>query len=63
MATELQQKARFKAVSDRSLSKPVAVALPPEVDAWVRSLPNRSQWLRNAIAKAYQEELENQASN
>lgn len=58
MATELQKKAQFKAISDRNMSsKPVAVALPTEVDEWVRSLPNRSEWLRKAIVDAYEREI------
>ena len=28
---------------------PVSVKLPPEIDAVVRSLPNRSEYLRKAI--------------
>ena len=30
---------------------PVCVKLPPEIDAIVRSLPNRSEFLREAIAE------------
>lgn len=58
MATELQKKARFKCIGDRNMSaKPVAVALPTEIDEWVRNLPNRSEWLRQAIATAYYAEI------
>lgn len=38
--------------------KPVAVALPIELDEWVRNLPNRSEWLRRAIADAYQRDMQ-----
>lgn len=49
---------RLKPNGDRAMSrKPVAVALPVEIDDWVRSLPNRSEWLRQAIADAYQREI------
>ena len=30
---------------------PVSVKLPPEIDSIVRSLPNRSEFLRQAIAE------------
>lgn len=30
---------------------PVSVKLPPEIDAIVRSLPNRSEYIREAIAE------------
>lgn len=29
--------------------KPVSVMLPADLDAYVRALPNRSQWLRQAV--------------
>lgn len=31
-------------------SKPVSVILPIELDEYVRSLPNRAEWLRETIA-------------
>lgn len=37
--------------------KPVAVRLAKEIDAYVRSLPNRTEWLREAIAEKYQKDL------
>jgi hypothetical protein len=40
-------------------TKPVCVGLPPDLDAYVRSLPNRSQWLRQAIQEKMERELEN----
>jgi Arc/MetJ-type ribon-helix-helix transcriptional regulator len=49
--TRIQPKGK-KAMS----RKPVAVALPEELDEWVRSLPNRSEWLRKAITEAYERE-------
>lgn len=36
---------------------PISVKLPINIDSFVRELPNRTEWLRNAIAKAYEEEL------
>ena len=38
--------------------KPVAVRLAKEIDAYVRSLPNRTEWLREAIAEKYQKDLQ-----
>jgi hypothetical protein len=32
----------------------VGVRLPLALDAYVRSLPNKSEWLRKAIADAYE---------
>lgn len=37
---------------------PISVKLSPDIDKFVRSLPNRAEWLRNAIAKAYEEEMQ-----
>ena len=34
----------------------VSVKLPRSLDTWVRSLPNRAEWLRKAIADAYERE-------
>lgn len=34
----------------------VAVKLPRSLDVWVRNLPNRAEWLRKAIADAYERE-------
>ncbi len=37
-------------------SKPVSVMLPPDLEQWVRSLDNRSDWIRQAITEKYQRE-------
>ena len=37
-------------------SKTVALRLPREIDEFVRSLPNKTEWLRKAIADAYERE-------
>jgi len=44
---------RFKSqgVGVKHESKPICVMLPPELDEYVRSLPNRSEWLRAAITE------------
>lgn len=36
--------------------QPVSVKLPPKIDAIVRSLPNRSQFIREAIADKLRKE-------
>ncbi len=38
--------------------KPVSVKLPIDLDKWVRSLPNRTEWLRNAIAAQYERDMQ-----
>lgn len=38
--------------------KPVAVKLPPEIDEFVRSLPNKTEWLRQAIAAQYERDMQ-----
>jgi hypothetical protein len=50
---------RFKP-QQGSYAIPVAVALPKDIDKVVRSLPNRSEWLRRVITEAAQRELLNQ---
>lgn len=37
-------------------SKPVSVMLPPELENWVRTLDNRSDWIRQAITEKYERE-------
>lgn len=51
---------RFQVQGEKPLtSSPMSVRLPPELDAIVRSLPNRTAWLRDAIIEKLQrEELE-----
>ena len=54
--------ARLVAEKDKGLgtkygkSKPVSVMLPPDLEAWVRSLDNRSEWIRQAIAEKFERE-------
>lgn len=49
------------AKSDKGLGtkhghKPISVMLPPDVDQWVRSRPNRSEWVRQLIMREYERE-------
>lgn len=52
-------------VGEEPLSRsPVSVKLPPELDDYVRSQPNRNQWLIAAIAEkaAKEQQMAEQAS-
>lgn len=50
---------RFTSRYKKPMAKqPVSVLLPEEIDNFVRSLPNRTEWLREAITQKYQECLE-----
>ena len=42
-------KFKGKGLGTTDKQSPVSVKLPPEIDAAVRSLPNRSEYLRKAI--------------
>ncbi len=42
------------------VKKPISVKLPPDLDAFVRSLPNKSEWLRQAIAAQVERDLQQQ---
>ena len=39
---------------------PLAIRVPVEIDEFVRSLPNRTEWLRQAIAEKYEREMKQQ---
>ena len=49
----------------QNFNNPVKSSLAPltfrledkQIDAWVRSLPNKSEWLRNAIAAQYERDM------
>lgn len=48
---------RFKPTGEEPLAeRPVSVFLPRDIDEYVRALPNRSEWLRQAIVEAVQRE-------
>ena len=49
---------RFKPDEDKALADaPISVVLTKDLDAYVRGLPNRSEWLRDAIAQKRAKEL------
>ncbi|MBD2072414.1 hypothetical protein H6F86_00500 [Phormidium sp. FACHB-592] len=44
---------RFKPIGNEALAeKPISVFLPKDIYEYVRSLPNRAEWLRAAIKEA-----------
>ena len=47
---------KSKGVGVKNKQRPVSVMLPPEMDSVVRSLPNRSDFIREAIAEKLQKE-------
>jgi hypothetical protein len=40
-------------------NKVTGIRLPVEIDEFVNSLPNKTEWLRKAIAEAYERERGN----
>ena len=59
MAQRRDYETRFKPqYGDKPMArKPVSVLLPIELDEFVRSQPNRTQWLREAIVEKYEREV------
>jgi hypothetical protein len=59
MTTRADYLTRFQSTRDEPLAKQaVSVVLPETLDAYVRSRPNKSEWLRRAIQDAAQKEIE-----
>ena len=48
---------KSKGVGVKTNTRPVSVMLPPDLDAIVRSLPNRSEFIREAIAEKVKKEI------
>jgi hypothetical protein len=48
---------RFQPKPGSLASKPISVLLNKEIDAVIRALPDRSDWLRRVITEAAQREL------
>jgi hypothetical protein len=42
----------LQGIGVKSDTKPISVMLPEDLDAYVRSKSNRSEWLRRVIAEA-----------
>lgn len=54
----------FAPLGEKALDRtPISVKLPPELAEYVRSQPNRNQWLIAAIAKQIAEEKETSTSS
>jgi hypothetical protein len=48
---------RFQQQGDVAMAKqPITVRLPEDIDAIVRALPNRTEWLREAILDRLEQE-------
>ncbi|MCY7394233.1 MAG: hypothetical protein LH647_22875 [Leptolyngbyaceae cyanobacterium CAN_BIN12] len=47
---------RFQEKTEAYARKPVSVLLPKDIDAVVRTLPNRTEWLRRVISEAVKRE-------
>jgi hypothetical protein len=47
---------KSKGVGTRSGQTPISVLLPVEIDSLIRSLPNRSEWLRGAVTDKLEKE-------
>lgn len=51
---------QMKRVYEEQMAKiPLSVRMPVEIDNYVPSLPNRTEWLRKAIACQVEEDLKN----
>jgi hypothetical protein len=58
MSNKLDNLQPFKPEGETALaSQPLCVKVNREIDAKVRSLPNKSTWLRRVITEAVQREL------
>jgi hypothetical protein len=56
--SNLNPKCKFKTNSPTPIAeKPISVKLAKNLDAYVRSLPDRTEWLRKAIARQVEEDL------
>jgi hypothetical protein len=53
---------RFKPKPGSYSSVPLSTYVTKDIDAAIRALPNRSEWLRRVITEAAQKELLNQDS-
>lgn len=47
---------KFAKCSEEMAQSPLSVRVPIEIDQYVRSLPNRTEWLRQAILEKKQRE-------
>ncbi|NET16930.1 MAG: hypothetical protein F6K08_30995 [Okeania sp. SIO1H6] len=47
---------------DEKLGPGMGIRLPLKIDAYVRSLPNRSEWIRKVITEAALAEMESKSN-
>lgn len=48
----------FKNPQKRFAAQSLAIRVNPELDEYVRSLPNKNEWLRKAVAEAYERDMQ-----
>jgi metal-responsive CopG/Arc/MetJ family transcriptional regulator len=53
----------FTAKGSESVTKTVTVKLSPTLEAFVKSLPNRSEWIRQAIIDKMERDLQQQGNS
>jgi hypothetical protein len=54
-----KQISRFESPYEKPMAeKPLSVRVEADIDAYVRSLANRTEWLRQAIAEKYERDLQ-----
>ena len=54
---------RFSSPYDQPMAeRPISVRLTVEMDEYVRSLPNRTEWLREAIAEKIARETQQESA-
>ena len=53
---EYVKKYLSKGLGTATDTRPISVKLPPDIDKAVRSIPNRSDWLREAIKEKLERE-------
>lgn len=56
---QYQTEGKYRGLS----SKPVSVKFPPELDQYIRSLPNRNQWIIEAALEKMMKETLDASSN
>lgn len=59
-----KQISRFESPYEKPMAeKPLSVRVEADIDAYIRSLANRTEWLREAIGEKYQRDLKEKGTN
>lgn len=59
-----KQISRFESPYEKPMAeKPLSVRVEADIDAYVRSLANRTEWLREAIGEKYARDLQEKGMN